>query len=70
MTLRSRSSLLVLLSASEVVLGHVDAGTQLMTDVVARRERSLGSDHPFTVAGRQLLSAFTSGQWRPPEVEA
>ncbi|MGI5198573.1 hypothetical protein ACQEVY_33940 [Streptomyces sp. CA-288835] len=48
----------------------MDAGIDLMidqmTDVVARRERGLGLDHPFTVASRQLLSAFTSGQWRPP----
>ncbi|MDX3457799.1 tetratricopeptide repeat protein [Streptomyces sp. ME02-8801-2C] len=105
MTLRSRASLLVLLSAAEVVteedgtlldlpseydrllgpdhtvtlgahhnrawalylLGRYAEGTELMADVVARRERGLGSGHPFTVAGRQLLSAFTSGRGRLPE---
>ncbi|MGW3644640.1 hypothetical protein [Streptomyces sp. NPDC000878] len=59
-----------LLSRPRTALGHVDAGIELMTDVVARRERGLGSEHPFTNAGRQLLSAFTSGEWRPPAAEA
>ncbi|MFC8196131.1 tetratricopeptide repeat protein [Streptomyces sp. NPDC057298] len=56
-------------SRTRAELGHVEAGAELMTDVVARRENSLGPDHPFMVAGRELLSAFTSGRWRPPGAE-
>jgi hypothetical protein len=55
-------------SAWETARAAADIGE--MTDVVARREHSLGPDHPFKVARRELLSAFTSGRWRPPGGEA
>ncbi|MEV7438391.1 hypothetical protein [Streptomyces griseoviridis] len=38
-----------------------------MDDVVARRERALGPEHPFTVASRRLLDEYRSGRWRPPQ---
>ncbi|WP_324618348.1 hypothetical protein [Streptomyces pluripotens] len=47
-----------LLSRTRSALGHVDTGIELMTDVVARRERGLGPEHPFTVASRQLLDEY------------
>jgi hypothetical protein len=39
----------------------VEEGIALMTDVVERRERGLGPEHPFTVASRQVLDAYRSG---------
>ncbi|MFC6056224.1 tetratricopeptide repeat protein [Streptomyces pratens] len=56
------------MSRTRAARGHLEAAAEIMTDVVARRERGLGADHPFTVAGRRLLGDFTSGQWRPPGV--
>ncbi len=56
-----------LIARIQYALGHRDSGTELMADVVARRERSLGSDHHFTVASRNLLTEFRTGRWRPPE---
>jgi hypothetical protein len=44
-----------LFSRTRATLGHVGEAIELMNDVVARRERGLGPEHPFTVAGRQLL---------------
>ncbi|WP_329182495.1 tetratricopeptide repeat protein [Streptomyces sp. NBC_01477] len=51
---------------TRAALGHTEEGVALMTDVVARRARSLGRDHPFTVASRDLLDALRSGHWQPP----
>ncbi|MDH6697991.1 tetratricopeptide repeat protein [Streptomyces griseoviridis] len=51
---------------TRAALGHTDAAVELMTEVVARRERALGPGHPFTVAGRRLLDDLASGNWRPP----
>ncbi|MFI6931215.1 hypothetical protein [Streptomyces sp. NPDC050287] len=51
-----------LFSRIRVALGHVEEAIELMTDVVARRERGLGPEHPLTVAGRQLLDAYRSGR--------
>ncbi|MFF5140677.1 tetratricopeptide repeat protein [Streptomyces sp. NPDC013157] len=49
-------------SRTRSALGHLDVGVELMTDVVARRERGLGPEHPFTVASRRLLDEYRSGQ--------
>ncbi|MGW8505188.1 tetratricopeptide repeat protein [Streptomyces sp. CLCI03] len=51
-----------LLSRILAARGDVNAGIEIMREVTAKRERSLGVDHPFTVASRQLLGAFRSGQ--------
>jgi hypothetical protein len=50
-----------LLSRTRAALGDADEGIALMTDVVERRQRGLGPEHPFTVASRQLLEAYRSG---------
>ncbi|MEU4655882.1 tetratricopeptide repeat protein [Streptomyces sp. NPDC023723] len=47
-----------LLSRTRAALGRPDEAIGLMTDVVARRERGLGPEHPFTVAGRRLLDTY------------
>ncbi|MFJ2305536.1 hypothetical protein [Streptomyces sp. NPDC087787] len=54
-----------LLSRTRAALGHMEEGSALMTDVVERRERGLGPEHPFTVASRHLLDAYRSGRRRP-----
>ncbi|QCN90497.1 hypothetical protein DDJ31_11320 [Streptomyces griseoviridis] len=55
-----------LLARTRAALGHPDAAVELMTDVVARRERALGPGHPFTVASRRLLDDLASGNRHPP----
>ncbi|MGY0070989.1 hypothetical protein ACWZEH_30290 [Streptomyces sp. QTS137] len=39
-------------------------GIAWMTDVVERRERGPGPEHPFTAASRHLLDAYRSGRRR------
>ncbi|MGW2615243.1 hypothetical protein [Streptomyces sp. NPDC001500] len=51
-----------LFSRTRAALGGVDEAIEVMTDVVARRERGLGPEHPFTVAGRRLLDTYRSGR--------
>ena len=60
-------------SRTRSALGHVDVGIELMTDVLARRERGLGPEHPFTsrepsAAGRVPIGSMkpAATAWRMP----
>lgn len=55
-----------LLARTRAARGDLDTAIEILTDVVARRERGLGAGHPFTVAGRRLLGDLASGRSRPP----
>lgn len=51
---------------TRAALGDVESGIVTMTDILARREDSLGADHHFTRASRDLLDDLRSGRWRAP----
>ncbi|MFI0943124.1 tetratricopeptide repeat protein [Streptomyces sp. NPDC021020] len=51
---------------TRAALGHTAEAVALMAEVVDRRTRGLGRDHPFTVVSRDLLDALRSGHWQPP----
>lgn len=51
---------------TRAALGHTAEAVALMAEVVDRRTRGLGRDHPFTVVSRDLLDALRSGRWQPP----
>ena len=57
----------LLFAETQAALGRSESAIALMAEVVAKREDALGPDHPFTVAGRELLSNFRSGRWCPPQ---
>ncbi|MFF2385799.1 hypothetical protein [Streptomyces sp. NPDC058108] len=52
-----------LFSRTRAALGQLGEAIGLMTDVVARRERGLGPEHPpFTIAGLRLPDEYRSGR--------
>ncbi|MFF3286159.1 tetratricopeptide repeat protein [Streptomyces sp. NPDC003023] len=51
-----------MLARIQFARGRTPSAVELMADVVARRGRSLGADHPFTAASRDLLGQFGEGR--------